>query len=277
MRWWTAAGWTLFAVSSLGLLLTGHGSVPVAGEGAIGVSVLGSAVTAAAALLLIRLVPPALDGGFPRLDRTRLLRQTWLLAGLAGLTPLAFGLLVALDLDRSLGLLIKLLMFFLAPLAGLALSGGIRLPRTRPAALWRWLGPVPAIVGYLWLFHGPFGRPEDGLAVSSLGTLVVTVFLVFLTASVGEEVFYRALLQTRLEALLGRWPAILLSALLFALMHLPTRLPILGDLGYTLAAVLAVQGVFGLVAGYLWSRYRNLWAVIALHAGVNHLSLLWLV
>lgn len=132
MRWWTAAGWTLFAVSSLGLLLTGHGSVPVAGEGAIGVSVLGSAVTAAAALLLIRLVPPALDGGFPRLDRTRLLRQTWLLAGLAGLTPLAFGLLVALDLDRSLGLLIKLLMFFLAPLAGLALSGGIRLPGPGP-------------------------------------------------------------------------------------------------------------------------------------------------
>lgn len=50
--------------------------------------------------------------------------------------------------------------------------------------------------------------------------LVAGQLLTFVTTSVTEEVFDRALLRTRLEALLGRWPAIVLTALLFAGMRL---------------------------------------------------------
>lgn len=50
-------------------------------------------------------------------------------------------------------------------------------------------------------------------------TLAVASLITLLTAGVLEEVFYRAWLQTRLEVLLGTWPAILISSLLFAAIH----------------------------------------------------------
>ncbi|WP_245193083.1 CPBP family intramembrane glutamic endopeptidase [Amycolatopsis alba] len=75
-----------------------------------------------------------------------------------------------------------------------------------------------------------------------------------------------------LEALFGRWPGILLSSLLFAWLHLPTHGQ--GTLPLTLGAIVAFQGFFGLFTGYLWSRYRNLWAPIAAHTAMNTLPLL---
>ncbi|MCO1577069.1 CPBP family intramembrane metalloprotease [Crossiella sp. SN42] len=276
MRLVVVAGWAIFAGCALWLILSGHPVVPVAAEGAIGVSVLGTALTAAVAMIVARRVSPIPLERVEPPDRARLTRQSWLLLGVSLITPAVFAVLVALGQAQSLGWVAKLVLFFALPLTALALTGGIRVPVSRPPARWRWLGPLPAMAGFLLLYHGTFGVPE-GLERGDPLRLVIGVLLVFLTASVGEEVFYRWLLQTRLELLLGRWPAILASALLFALMHLPTRLPVLGDAGYALAAVIAIQGAFGLVAGYLWSRFRNLWAVIALHAGVNHLSLLWLL
>src|SRR3712207_9089246 len=50
-------------------------------------------------------------------------------------------------------------------------------------------------------------------------TLFRSALITFMTASVAEWLFYRVMLQTRLEALLGRWPAITATALLFAAMH----------------------------------------------------------
>jgi membrane protease YdiL (CAAX protease family) len=88
-----------------------------------------------------------------------------------------------------------------------------------------------------------------------------------LTASVLEEVFYRAWLQTRLEVLYGRWPAIMVSSLLFALMHssrIDAADPLLG-----LATIIAFQGVFGLMLGYLWARYRNFWVIVFIHVVTN--------
>lgn len=54
---------------------------------------------------------------------------------------------------------------------------------------------------------------------------------------------------------------------MFAFIHLD-RLSSLG-LPLGLASIVAFQGVFGLMQGYLWSRYRNLWAVILVHVVVN--------
>jgi uncharacterized protein len=96
--------------------------------------------------------------------------------------------------------------------------------------------------------------------------------LTFLTASVLEEIFYRALLQTRLEALLGRWPAITATALLFAAMH--THRIGAGPLAETVAVVLVFNGGFGLFLGYLWARYRNIWSLVVTHGAVNSLTLL---
>ncbi|WP_201761489.1 MULTISPECIES: CPBP family intramembrane glutamic endopeptidase [unclassified Nonomuraea] len=79
--------------------------------------------------------------------------------------------------------------------------------------------------------------------------------------------FYRAWLQTRLEVLYGRWPAIIAQALLFALMHsfhLNSDAPLT-----SLATIVAFQGVFGLMLGYLWARYRNIWMIFFIHTMTN--------
>lgn len=47
-----------------------------------------------------------------------------------------------------------------------------------------------------------------------------------------------------------------------------------GPLWMMLAIMLAWNGGFGLFVGYLWSRYRNVWAIIAVHGVVSSLTLL---
>ena len=75
-------------------------------------------------------------------------------------------------------------------------------------------------------------------------------------------------MQSRLEALAGRWTGILAAALLFALMHVVSHSAgLTPDLAVT--TVVAVQGVTGLVLGYLWSRCRRLWACVLVHVALN--------
>ncbi|MBP2476364.1 membrane protease YdiL (CAAX protease family) [Crossiella equi] len=277
MRIFVGLGWALFALGLGWLLGNGYLDVRVAGNGTISIPVLGSLVAAVVALVLTRWVPPRLPEGFPGevAAQPRVGRQAAFLTGIALLFP---ALLWAVPgLGRDVGYLgLKLLLFFALPLVVLACTGGIRLPTIRPTGRWRWLGPAVVGVVFLAVLQGWPWTPSQPGIVGDPVELLVGVVLVFLTASVGEELFYRYLLQTRLEARLGRWPGILASSLLFPLMHLPTRLLVF-DLATGVAAVVVVQGTFGLVMGYLWSRYRNFWALVAVHAGVNHLSLLWLM
>jgi membrane protease YdiL (CAAX protease family) len=127
---------------------------------------------------------------------------------------------------------------------------------------------LPAALVWFYLSElSPLSPPTPSDLPDAV-TLAVGSAFTLLTASVLEEVFYRGWLQTRTETLLGRWPAIALSSLLFAVMHLP-RFVEDGDLLLGLASVIAFQGTFGLLQGYLWSRYRNLWMPIAVHIAVN--------
>jgi uncharacterized protein len=142
-----------------------------------------------------------------------------------------------------------------------------------PAA--RWLAPVPALVvwGYLF-FYSPLAGDFDlsGYRQYDRVYLAGAMLLTFLSASVAEELFYRVMLQTRLEALFGRWPAIVSTALLFALMHV-NRLHD-GPVAVMLAVIVVFNGGFGLFVGYLWSRYRSLPAIIVAHGAVNSVRLL---
>jgi membrane protease YdiL (CAAX protease family) len=95
-------------------------------------------------------------------------------------------------------------------------------------------------------------------------TLVATVAL----APVFEEVIFRGLLYGSLRARLGVWPAVVLSALVFALAH-----------GY---GVVGFASVF--LSGGLWAwsyeRTRSLLPAIAAHMVNNAtvaITLLWLL
>lgn len=278
----------MFVAALAGLLLSGHDSLQPSTDSDHRLPLWGALVPAAVGLLLIRLVPPRA----PRLDvqvsdRSRLVRETALVVAIAVLLPL--GLFVAVVAGVPTGAvqgvwaLGKPVIFLLLPALVLRRWGVQVTPRIEsswwPRQWWRWLAPVPALVAFAWLgrigpFAGQLPRPEDYPdAIALVVGATVTVF----TANICEEVFYRVMVQTRLEALLGRWPAIMLSALLFAWLHLPTHgqgSDALGGLPLTLAVIVAFQGVYGLFAGYMWARYRNVWALVAAHSVINTLPLL---
>ncbi|TDQ55033.1 CPBP family intramembrane glutamic endopeptidase [Actinorugispora endophytica] len=134
---------------------------------------------------------------------------------------------------------------------------------------WRWWGAVPAAVALGVLL----ARQWATLLPLRVEFLLVAA-VVLLTIALPEEVFFRALLQTRLEAGLGKAAGVVLTALLFAATYAALNryvdfyradvLAVDGD--YVLS--IAVYGVNGLLYGYLWARYRNIWLNIALRTGV---------
>lgn len=117
-------------------------------------------------------------------------------------------------------------------------------------------------------------HPDFSLAPKLLFASIVPL----ITAAIPEEIFYRGILQTRIEFAWGRWPGVLLSAALFSLFHLPSRLILssgvegtAGNVPSILMGTALPTFVAGLVFGFLWSRYRNLPALIALHYGLDFL------
>jgi membrane protease YdiL (CAAX protease family) len=138
------------------------------------------------------------------------------------------------------------------------------------------------IVGFcLNLFHGDLNLAKVASQFSS-GELVVRVVigivLPLFMAGIPEEVVYRGILQTRLEKLLGRVPAICVTAVMFAAWHLPSRYLLskgvegsAGDLGSVLIGTGIPVFVVGLIFGLLWDRYRSLLPLIAAHWGIDTL------
>ncbi|GAB3425502.1 hypothetical protein GCM10027569_62930 [Flindersiella endophytica] len=263
-----AAGVAVFGLVYSWLILSGNTSIMTSADpGATKSSLWATAVPALAAMLLTRLIPPRTEVSEPLADvpRSRLRWEALVLLALAVAFPFTI-----LGLSKTAWyLVLKVLMLLLAALVVIRLGrrlGGGAVARAIPRPV-VWLAPVPAVLVWFVLSEvWPFARPVTQELPDPI-TLAVASSLTLLTASVLEEFFYRGWLQTRLESLYGRWPAILVSSLVFAFMHLD-RLGTLG-LGLGLASIVAFQGVFGLMQGYLWSRYRNLWAVIVVHVAVN--------
>lgn len=129
---------------------------------------------------------------------------------------------------------------------------------------------APLIVIVIWgylKFYSPIAQPEGAIEATDLTELLLMVLIGFIINSVLEEVFYRVWLQTRLEALLGRWSAILLVSILWSIWHVAIQGS--GQWDIDVAAVIANHGVTGLFLGYLWARYRRVWVIILIHGLMN--------
>ncbi len=86
--------------------------------------------------------------------------------------------------------------------------------------------------------------------------------LMGLMAAIAEETIFRGILQPTLQNKLGRWPGILVTAVIFAVFHIQ----------YALALPLIVSHICtGLVLGLLRERTGTLWAPAIAHA------LVWIV
>lgn len=97
-------------------------------------------------------------------------------------------------------------------------------------------------------------------------------------AGIPEELVYRWGLQTRLERAWGRVAAIVVTAILFAAWHVPSRYfnaegaeGTAGDLGSVLLGTGLPVLIVGLLLGWAWDRWRNLPALVAFHWGVDTL------
>src|SRR5699024_2470430 len=177
---------------------------------------------------------------------------------------------IGADLKMSVALVSRLLFLFTLPVLALDRSGftvdgrGLNMPAlvmkvTEP---WRWVGPLIPVLLVL-------GLPGTPLSVELIGFL-----LAFVLIALCEEIFFRAMLQTRLEILMGRWGGIVSTSVLFALTYaliqpydalaqLPGQ-----DIVHDLGLALLTYAVAGLFYGYLWACFRNVWANVLIRAGL---------
>ncbi|MFI7438454.1 lysostaphin resistance A-like protein [Nonomuraea indica] len=263
----TGMGLAVFVAAYAWLVATGTTSITGSADpGASGMSLWAALLPPLAATALARLVPPRVEPPQPlaALPVARLRREASVLVAAA----LAMACLA--PFASRAGLLYpaaKIVVLLAVPLVAFRLlRGDGPVARAIPAPV-TWLAPLPAVVAWFLLSQvGPLAVPLTQELPDPV-VLVIGSLITLLTASVLEEVFYRGWLQTRLEALYGRWPAVLGSSLLFALMHTSHVRP--DALLPGLAGIVAFQGVFGLMLGYLWSRYRNIWAITLIHVISN--------
>ncbi len=124
--------------------------------------------------------------------------------------------------------------------------------------------PIAVLLGlYLGFlhFHPAWPRPTQ--------SIVAFVFTFFFIA-VPEELFFRGWLQNLLERRMGRYPALLLTAVLFGLSHFNKR-TVHFNWRYVLLAALA-----GIFYGRAWRQERRVGASAITHASVDTIWSLWL-
>ncbi|MFD6663892.1 CPBP family intramembrane glutamic endopeptidase [Micromonospora chalcea] len=103
-----------------------------------------------------------------------------------------------------------------------------------------------------------------GYHVHGLGSVsgAVGIFGLMAAAAVTEELMFRGLLFRLVEERLGTWLSLLLTGVLFGLMHLLNP-----DASLWGATAIAIEAGFMLAAAY--AATRNLWVPIGLHFGWN--------
>ncbi|MFL1381203.1 MULTISPECIES: CPBP family intramembrane glutamic endopeptidase [unclassified Nocardiopsis] len=189
-----------------------------------------------------------------------------------------YGAEIGADLAMSASLVSRLLFLFTLPLlvmdrSGVVLDGrGTGMPAIalKVEQPWRWLGLIPValvlvLIGYIMVPHT--GLPEFSFPL-------VGFVLAFALISVCEEIFFRGMVQTRLEIIMGSGGGIVATSILYALMYAivqpydaVSQLP--GDgFVYDLGLALLTYGTASLLYGYLWLCFRNTWLNVLLRIGV---------
>jgi len=182
---------------------------------------------------------------------------------------------------------VKLALFVAFPAVILGRMGGYSLSELAPASLRGkslrpalWVG-LAALALQAFLGRGLHDVINAHIAPAVLAIAVPLCFVfVAVEAGVVEEFFFRALLQERLTAWLrSPWGGLVLSAVLFGLMHAPGLYlrpgATMENVGAHPSALLAVgysiviTSVAGLCLGVLWMRTRNFIVVVLAHAAVD--------
>lgn len=106
------------------------------------------------------------------------------------------------------------------------------------------------------------GYRLGGLGHPNMGMWWAMVLMVGLGAGISEEIFFRGLLFRFVEEGLGTWGAVLVSGLVFGLVHITNP-----DASWWGAIAIALEA--GLSLALMYALTRSLWLVIGFHAGWN--------
>jgi uncharacterized protein len=171
----------------------------------------------------------------------------WVAPGVLLIAALAAGWILIARLDGR-------------PVGALGFHLTAAAPREVGTGLLLGCGLLGAVVLLLVATRTVAWRPEAG-TIGGYAAMMVMSFLFFVVAAAWEEAFFRGYPFQVLVEGVGAWPAILISAAVFALAHgqNPAVTP-LALANIFLASVL-------LAVAYL--RTRSLWFATALHAGWN--------
>ncbi|HLS26019.1 MAG TPA: type II CAAX endopeptidase family protein [Beutenbergiaceae bacterium] len=214
----------------------------------------------AAGILLTLMLPwrPAPMPAEP-VRRTRLLVTTGALVVFFAAFTLTASLALLRDEDYIAG---KFVLLMVLPAAVVLLVRHSVRFKTRPGP-WRWWAPL--VVAAVWFYLSQLApwNPGSHFGAVDPAHLIVAAIATAITAGIGEELFFRRWLQTRLEAMLGAWAGIGVTSVLFGLMHLGSHGT--GEPLLDVARVVAIQGSFGWFVGVMWWRYRNLVLIILVH------------
>jgi len=127
-----------------------------------------------------------------------------------------------------------------------------------------WLGQMLALLLYStrqWIDQGPYHEstsPVYMIACENPAILLLAIPVMSLLTPVVEEVINRGLILQK-SLIRGRTLAILISALLFAVLHEPGGIPF--------------AFVFGIFVAVQMLHCRNLWAVVITHGVANLMSI----
>jgi len=128
----------------------------------------------------------------------------------------------------------------------------------------------------MWSAHGRFNITLGKIAENPTALLFFPLmfFLMMLTAGTTEEFFFRGVIQRNIyNATKSQIIAVLVSALLFALFHLPWAFfswsHTSGNFLISLANIMTEQFPSGVFLGVVFIRSSNLWPPIILHSFIN--------
>lgn len=208
-----------------------------------------------------------------------LLAADSLLLGIVGLRAHAGGRDAAIDTTRRFALsaagvsaiaATNAVVLLVVSLVAARLLGGVRMGLRIDASRATALGVAAAVLGTIGLSVAAGATSEllglgHGGVTETVGAalggatpvaLAAAVCAVAIAPGIAEETFFRGLMQTRLSASFGRWPAIVIASLAFGLIHLD-------------AVQSSFAFVIGMFLGWCTERFGGIRPTIIAHATNN--------
>jgi|GEM_PF-1394334 len=120
--------------------------------------------------------------------------------------------------------------------------------------------PAAVLIGFIMaLVEYQIIDPPSLLMNPSIANITVLFIIMFVFVGLIEEIIFRSILMTRFEEAIGIWQGLILSSILFGIMHS----------GYGTIYEIIFTMIVGLILGYLFQRTRSLPLIVTIHGTIN--------